>query len=197
MKTRYSSRADSLMSCFWPPRHTHLPECRLKRKICAFENQQTYQKSQHRHQLLVIQVSYRTSFGGRTFFLPLPCSFTQESYRAQRRPWTPRFSLALRLLFLVRIAGAMYSNINDCDEGGSSLLQCVSFCIDRVFLVYNFWEPLHFLGQGYGFQTWESSPKYALRSWAYILLHYLPPRVGELLASGDKVCFAFHHRNSL
>lgn len=88
--------------------------------------------------------------------------------RAQRRPWTPSFSLAIRLLFLVRVAGAMYSNIDDCDE------------------VYNFWEPLHFIGQGYGFQTWELSPKYALRSWAYILLHYLPPRIGELFASGDK-----------
>ena len=61
--------------------------------------------------------------------------------------------------------------------------------IDRVFLVYNFWEPLHFLDQGYGFQTWELSPKYALRSWAYVLLHYLPPQVGQLLASGDKVRF--------
>ena len=51
------------------------------------------------------------------------------------------------------------------------------FCYNRVFLVYNFWEPLHFLEQGYGFQTLELSPKFTL-SWAYILLHYFPPRVG-------------------
>ncbi|KAF8910176.1 glycosyltransferase family 22 protein [Gymnopilus junonius] len=87
--------------------------------------------------------------------------------RAQRRPWVPSFSLAVRLLFLLRIAGAMYSNISDCDE------------------VYNFWEPLHFLDEGNGFQTWELSPKYGLRSWAYILLHYLPPDLGKKLA-GDK-----------
>ena len=86
----------------------------------------------------------------------------------------------------------MYSNIDDCDEGEFAL-QSVTFFYNRVFLVYNFWEPLHFLEQGYGFQTWELSPKFALRSWAYILLHYLPPRVGQLLASGDKVRFSFHY----
>ncbi|KAJ3504710.1 hypothetical protein NLJ89_g7791 [Agrocybe chaxingu] len=90
--------------------------------------------------------------------------------RAQRRPWVPTFSLAVRILALIRVSGAMYSNINDCDEGQ----------------IYNFWEPLHFLDQGYGFQTWELSPAYALRSWAYILLHFIPPRLGRLLVAGDK-----------
>ena len=37
--------------------------------------------------------------------------------------------------------------------------------------MYNFWEPLHYLDRGYGFQTWETSPAYAIRSWAYISLH--------------------------
>lgn len=53
--------------------------------------------------------------------------------------------------------------------------------------VFNFWEPLHFIEQGSGFQTWELSPAYALRSWAYILLHYLPPRIGTIFVPGDKV----------
>ncbi|KDR85775.1 hypothetical protein GALMADRAFT_52757 [Galerina marginata CBS 339.88] len=91
--------------------------------------------------------------------------------RAQRRPWIPSFSLAVRILFLIRVSGAMYSNISDCDE------------------VFNFWEPLHFLEQGYGFQTWEHSPVYALRSWAYILLHYIPPRIGKIILAGDKAPF--------
>ena len=116
---------------------------------------------------------------------------TSESYRAQRRPRAPSFSLAVRLLFLVRIAGAMYSNIDDCDEGRSSLSFIGDLLFNRVLVVYNFWEPLHFLEQGYGFQTWELSPKFALRSWAYVLFHYLPPRVGQLLGSGDKVRFLF------
>ena len=36
--------------------------------------------------------------------------------------------------------------------------------------------------------------KICLRSWAtwaYILLHYLPPRVGELLVSGEAVSYSF------
>ena len=83
----------------------------------------------------------------------------------------------------------MYSNIDDCDEGRSSLSFIGDLLFNRVLVVYNFWEPPHFLEQGYGFQTWEFSPKFALRSWAYILLHYLSPRVGQLLASGDKLRF--------
>ncbi|EJD54569.1 glycosyltransferase family 22 protein [Auricularia subglabra TFB-10046 SS5] len=73
--------------------------------------------------------------------------------RTARAPWCPNLLLAMRLLLLMRVAGAMYSNISDCDE------------------VFNFWEPLHFADRGYGFQTWELSPAYAIRSWAYILLH--------------------------
>ncbi|KAF9486554.1 glycosyltransferase family 22 protein, partial [Pholiota conissans] len=88
--------------------------------------------------------------------------------RANRRPWVPSFSLAVRILLLIRTAGAMYSNISDCDE------------------VYNFWEPLHFLDHGHGFQTWELSPNYALRSWAYILLHFFPPHFGNVVLPGDK-----------
>ena len=54
-------------------------------------------------------------------------------------------------------------------------------------LVYNFWEPLHFARHGYGFQTWELSPKYAIRSWAYILLHYGPLIAISALLSLEKV----------
>ncbi|KAF8527552.1 glycosyltransferase family 22 protein [Hysterangium stoloniferum] len=76
--------------------------------------------------------------------------------RSAKAPWTPSFSLAFRMLLLLRVSAAMYSNIQDCDE------------------VFNFWEPLHYLDRGVGFQTWEVSPKYAIRSWAYIILHFLP-----------------------
>ncbi|KAJ7847854.1 glycosyltransferase family 22 protein [Mycena leptocephala] len=88
--------------------------------------------------------------------------------RAARRPWNPSFSLAVRILMLMRVTGAMYSNIDDCDE------------------VFNFWEPLHFLDHSYGFQTWEVSPQYAIRSWAYILLHIFPAKLSKLLLTGDK-----------
>ncbi|KAF8921995.1 asparagine-linked glycosylation 9 protein isoform a [Mucidula mucida] len=88
--------------------------------------------------------------------------------RSDRAPWSPSFSLAFRILFLIRFATAMYSNIDDCDE------------------VYNFWEPLHFFDKGYGFQTWEVSPQYAIRSWAYILLHLFPVRLASLVFGDDK-----------
>ena len=58
--------------------------------------------------------------------------------------------------FLVaRIIAATVAPIQDCDE------------------VFNYWEPTHYLNHGYGLQTWEYSPEYAIRSWAYIGLHAL------------------------
>ncbi|CAL1694092.1 unnamed protein product [Somion occarium] len=88
--------------------------------------------------------------------------------RAQRAPWVPAWSTALRFFLLMRVAGAMYSNLQDCDE------------------VFNYWEPLHYLERGYGFQTWETSPKYSIRSWAYILLHLLPVKIATQLIGSDK-----------
>ena len=58
-------------------------------------------------------------------------------------------------LMFARLMAAWLSPIPDCDE------------------VYNFWEPLHYLMYGEGFEPWEYSPQYGLRSWSYILLHYL------------------------
>jgi hypothetical protein len=51
----------------------------------------------------------------------------------------------------------------------------------NVETVFNFWEPLHYLDRGYGFQTWETSPLYAIRSYAYVLLHWLPVRIARVI----------------
>ena len=59
--------------------------------------------------------------------------------------------------------------------------------LTHTMLVFNFWEPLHYLDRGYGFQTWEVSPVYAIRSWAYIILHLLPARIPTLLFGPNKV----------
>ncbi|KAH8099315.1 asparagine-linked glycosylation 9 protein isoform a [Cristinia sonorae] len=88
--------------------------------------------------------------------------------RSQRAPYVFGFSTAFRVLLLMRVAGAMYSNIQDCDE------------------VFNFWEPLHYLDRGYGFQTWETSPQYSIRSWAYILLHLPPAKLAKQLLGTEK-----------
>ncbi|EPQ60356.1 hypothetical protein GLOTRDRAFT_135064 [Gloeophyllum trabeum ATCC 11539] len=85
--------------------------------------------------------------------------------------WTPNFTKALQLLLLVRVSAAMYANIQDCDE------------------VFNFWEPLHYLDQGYGFQTWETSPAHAIRSWAYVVVHLLPARIGALFTGEKRAAF--------
>ncbi|KAG8902882.1 mannosyltransferase [Tulasnella sp. 403] len=94
----------------------------------------------------------------------------QDQLRKHTRgPWCPSFSVAFRIILLIRVSAAVYSNISDCDE------------------VYNFWEPLHYLDRGTGFQTWETSPAYSIRSWAYILLHLLPARSIQLL-NLEKAC---------
>ncbi|KAI9725147.1 MAG: mannosyltransferase [Chrysothrix sp. TS-e1954] len=50
---------------------------------------------------------------------------------------------------------AVYAPIQDCDE------------------VFNYWEPTHYLNHGFGKQTWEFSPVYAIRSWLYTSVHAL------------------------
>jgi len=49
----------------------------------------------------------------------------------------------------------MLNLINDCDE------------------TFNYYEPLHHWLYGYGLQTWEYSPEFSIRSYAYIILHGL------------------------
>uniref|UniRef100_A0A8R1XKE2 Mannosyltransferase n=1 Tax=Onchocerca volvulus TaxID=6282 RepID=A0A8R1XKE2_ONCVO len=70
--------------------------------------------------------------------------------------WCPSVATVFKIIFSFRISAAMWSVISDCDE------------------VYNYWEPLHLFLYGTGFQTWEYSPLYAIRSYLYIVLHYGP-----------------------
>ncbi|KAF9958372.1 mannosyltransferase [Mortierella alpina] len=86
-------------------------------------------------------------------------------------PYCPSYSVAFKTLFLVRALAATYSNISDCDE------------------VFNYWEPMHYLQYGTGLQTWEYSPLYAIRSWAYILLHTLAAEIARLAMSANRVTF--------
>ena len=63
---------------------------------------------------------------------------------------------SLLCLFTIRTLSVLFNLVWDCDE------------------TFNYWEPLHFILFGNGFQTWEYSPEYSLRSYLYILLHALP-----------------------
>lgn len=53
-------------------------------------------------------------------------------------------------LAVLRITGAFVNPIADCDE------------------TFNYWEPMHYLLFGFGLQTWEYSPEFALRSYTYL-----------------------------
>lgn len=76
---------------------------------------------------------------------------------------------ASRILFIMHCFSALYRLVDDCDE------------------VYNYWEPTHYLLQGYGRETWEYSTDYKIRSWAFIFVNALVGLVTKVIAS-TKVC---------
>ena len=61
--------------------------------------------------------------------------------------------IAFYIILASGLFAAFFSPIQDCDE------------------VFNYWEPSHYLNHGYGLQTWEYSPVYAIRSWTYAGIH--------------------------
>ncbi|KAJ1020269.1 hypothetical protein NDA18_005866 [Ustilago nuda] len=87
----------------------------------------------------------------------------QDYARAHQKPaWSPSISAAFRFLIIIRVSSAMYSVIKDCDE------------------TFGYWEPLHLLvfsrrkqHASVPFQSWEYSPQFAVRSWAFIA-QFLP-----------------------
>nr|XP_013811792.1 PREDICTED: alpha-1,2-mannosyltransferase ALG9 [Apteryx mantelli mantelli] len=82
--------------------------------------------------------------------------WTRPSGNKAGQVWAPEGSTAFKCLISARFCAALLSNISDCDE------------------TFNYWEPTHYLVYGKGFQTWEYSPAYAIRSYAYLWLHALP-----------------------
>lgn len=53
--------------------------------------------------------------------------------------------------------------------------------------VFNYWEPMHYIQYGRGMQTWEYSPEFSIRSWAYILAHSIVAIALELFVTDNKV----------
>ncbi|KYQ88183.1 glycosyltransferase [Tieghemostelium lacteum] len=76
------------------------------------------------------------------------------------------------ILFISTIISSFYNRIMDCDE------------------YMNYWEPTHFLMYNKGFQTWEYSPKYSLRSYAYLMIY---STIGKLVRYfiDDKITIFF------
>jgi alpha-1,2-mannosyltransferase len=86
--------------------------------------------------------------------------------RYQTEPeWTPNVLITFLVLCLIRVLGALTNGIADCDE------------------TYNYWEPLHFLLYGKGLQTWEYSPTFAIRSYAFLYPFAAVARTGSLALS--------------
>ncbi|XP_067421444.1 alpha-1,2-mannosyltransferase ALG9 isoform X5 [Emydura macquarii macquarii] len=90
--------------------------------------------------------------------------------------WAPEGSTAFKCLISARFCAALLSNISDCDE------------------TFNYWEPMHYLVYGKGFQTWEYSPVYAIRSYAYLWLHALPALFHARILQTNKVLIFYFVR---
>ncbi|XP_041357490.1 alpha-1,2-mannosyltransferase ALG9-like isoform X2 [Gigantopelta aegis] len=84
-------------------------------------------------------------------------------------PYTIPNYTAFKILMSARLCAAWWNIITDCDE------------------VYNYWEPMHFMLFGNGFQTWEYSPMYAIRSYFYLWIHSLPINLYKTLLNDNQI----------
>ncbi|PNY22469.1 Alpha-1,2-mannosyltransferase alg9 [Tolypocladium capitatum] len=86
---------------------------------------------------------------------------------------------ALYVFLAANVAAALFAPLQDCDE------------------TFNYWEPAHYLSHGYGLQTWEYSPEYAIRSWLYVALHAVVGNVRRLLPQSTKMAEFYFVRYGL
>ena len=74
-----------------------------------------------------------------------------------------------------------------CQKHSNNLLPVNNHGYD-IFTLFIFQKTqMHYLMFGSGFQTWEYSPKYAIRSYAYVLLHTIPGKLQVHLFEANKV----------
>lgn len=81
----------------------------------------------------------------------------------------PSVNTAFKTFVSARLCSAIWSYVSDCDE------------------TFNYWEPLHYIINGHGLQTWEYSPQFALRSYTYLLLQGLPGWIYQKLVQPPPV----------
>lgn len=105
--------------------------------------------------------------------LPIAISCSQTDIISNRRappsPYGIEPITAFYIFFAANLISAVFAPIQDCDE------------------TFNYWEPTHYLSHGYGMQTWEYSPEYAIRSWVYIGLHAIFGNIRRVLPQATKV----------
>ncbi|KAI0012988.1 Alg9-like mannosyltransferase [Xylariaceae sp. FL0662B] len=93
----------------------------------------------------------------------------QHAKKKRPSPFAIQPITAFYVFLVANAISALFAPIQDCDE------------------TFNYWEPTHYLSHGYGSQTWEYSPEYAIRSWFYIALHAVVGNLRRLLPRPTKV----------
>ncbi|KAI9847343.1 MAG: mannosyltransferase [Thelocarpon superellum] len=100
-------------------------------------------------------------------------AWEKKAAAASARASVDRFNVEPIIAFYCFLApallAAVFSPILDCDE------------------TFNYWEPTHYLRYGFGLQTWEYSPEYAIRSWLYISIHAITGRLLAFLPFVSKI----------
>lgn len=91
----------------------------------------------------------------------------------------PAADVAFKALLSARFCSAMWAFITDCDE------------------TFNYWEPLHYLINNHGLQTWEYSPEFALRSYTYLLVHGIPAWGYKMIFPSSSPMFIFYFVRSM
>ncbi|EGR51150.1 glycosyltransferase family 22 [Trichoderma reesei QM6a] len=117
----------------------------------------------------------------KTAATPAPFEHPAASHAKKKRPsaYGMKPISAFYLFFGANLIAALFAPIQDCDE------------------TFNYWEPTHYLSHGYGLQTWEYSPDYAIRSWLYIALHAIVGNIRRILPQSSKVAEFYFIRYGL
>ena len=97
----------------------------------------------------------------------------KEESELKRQQLRDQSVTAFKAIFSARICSAFWSHISDCDE------------------TFNYWEPAHYLMFGSGMQTWEYSPDYAIRSYAYVWLYTIPGLMMRIISPSVRKTLIF------
>ncbi|KAJ2906339.1 glycosyltransferase family 22 protein [Zalerion maritima] len=93
----------------------------------------------------------------------------QHAKKKKTSPYGIQPISAFYFFLVANLVSAVYAPIQDCDE------------------TFNYWEPTHYISHGYGLQTWEYSPDFAIRSWFYIGLHAVVSNIRRVLPQSTKL----------
>lgn len=186
--------------------HVDLNEC-FGKNLLAWISENTLTSECNKRLLLKFVYEQNNVQPIRLYLALMPC-FNRSISRGGQ-VWAPEGSTAFKCLLSARFCAALLSNISDCDETfnywepvSSSAVksqhsviddtnkkpsspQCVSGPESNV--LYFSPPQMHFLLYGTGMQTWEYSPLYAIRSYAYLWLHALPACLHAHVLQTNKV----------